>query len=171
MSKLPPDVWQKLALRQTDIYPPERKKMLGIAVQPPTQNKPGVALYPPIVARLASNTSIFEELSQIWAVASLVTPSGEVFNEQLSGKVADSAHPIADSAHGNGHCGAKDRAYFYFPDLVIHEPGRYCVRVTLMRMSHSYETSPEGNVQFDEYIDSRSIIVEHGISNHSRPSE
>jgi hypothetical protein len=145
--------------------------MLELAVQPPTQTKPGVALYPPIVARLTSDASMFEELSQIWAVASLITPSGEVLYEQLGGKVADSAHPIADSAHSNGQGGARDRAYFYFPDLVIHEPGRYRVRVTLMRMSHSYETSPEGDVRFDEYVDSRSIAVEEGGSNYSRPSE
>jgi len=144
--------------------------MFGLAVQPPARAKPSAALYPPIVARLSSETSIFEDLSQIWAVASLISPSREVLHEQLGGKVADSAHPMAENMTGSGQGGLKDRAYFYFPDLVIPEPGRYRIRVTLMRMSYSYESSPEGDAWFDEYVDSHSILVEEGASNPSRPT-
>ena len=143
--------------------------MFGLAVQPPARAKPGVALYPPTVARLSSETSIFEELSQIWAVASLISSSGEVLHEQLEGKVADSAHPIAETVNSS-QGGVKDRAYFYFPDLVISEPGRYRIRVTVMKMSYSCESSPEGYVQFDEYVDSHSIVVDEGASYFSRPS-
>lgn len=145
--------------------------MFGLAVQPPARARPNVALYPPIVARLSSQTSIFEELSQIWAVTSLISPSGEVLHEQLGGKVADSAHPITENMNGSAQGGLQDRAYFYFPDLVIPEPGRYRIRVTLMRMSYSYESAPEGDVRFDEYVDSHSILVEEGASNPSRPSK
>jgi len=158
---------QKFAFRQTDIHPPERR-MFGLAVQPPQQTKPNVALYPPIVARLSSDTSIFEELSQIWAVASLVSPSGEVLYEKLGGRVADSAHPITENGQRET---MQDRAYFYFPDLVIQSPGRYRIRVTLMSVSYSYDSSPEGDVRCDEYVDTRSIVVEEGVSNHSRPSK
>ena len=144
--------------------------MFALAVQPPAQTKPGVTLYPPIVARLSSDTNIFEELSQIWAVASLISPSGEVLHEKLEGKVADSAHPMADSGLGSAQGGVKDRAYFYFPDLVIQTPGRYRVRVILMRMSYSLESSPEGDVRYDEYVDTHSILVDEGVSSQSRPS-
>lgn len=145
--------------------------MFALAVQPPAQTKSGATLYPPIVARLSSDTNIFEELSQIWAVVSLISLSGEVLHETLEGKVADSAHPMAESGHGSAPGGMKDRAYFYFPDLVIRTPGRYRVRVTLMRMSYSSESSPEGDVRYDEYIDTHSILVDEGVSNQSRPSE
>jgi hypothetical protein len=93
-----------------------------------------VALYPPVVARLSSEASIFDELSQIWAVASLISPSGEVLHQQLGGKVADSAHPIAETVNGSSQGAVRDRAYFYFPDLVIPEPGLYRIRVTPMSL-------------------------------------
>jgi hypothetical protein len=145
--------------------------MFALAVQPPSQTRPGVALYPPIVARLSSDTSIFEELSQIWAMVSLISPSGEVLYEKLEGKVADSAHPIAESGHGGQQGAMRDRAYFYFPDLVIQTPGRYRVRVTLMRVSYSFDSSPEGEVRYDDYVDTHFIVVEEGVPNLSRPSE
>jgi hypothetical protein len=157
-----PDLRQKIAFRQSD--PPD-KSMLGLAVQPPARSKPGAVLYPPIVARLSSDTNIYEELSQIWAVASLISPDGELLQQQLGGRVADSAHPMAD---GNGDGAERDRAYFFFPDLAISEPGRYRVRVTLMRMSYS---SPDGDVRVDEYVDSHTILVEEEVYNASRPSE
>ncbi|KAG0647690.1 hypothetical protein D0Z07_6510 [Hyphodiscus hymeniophilus] len=146
--------------------------MFAIAVQPSQQTKPGIALYPPVVARLSSEISIFEELSQVWAVASLMSPSGEVLYERLRGKIADSAHPMADAGDGssNQQRAMKDRAYFYFPDLVIDTPGRYRIRISLMRVTHSFESSPEGEVQYDDYVDTHSIVVNEGLSNHSRPS-
>ena len=177
-SKILPLVWRSLTLTcgrnlllGKRIYIPPEKRMFGLAVQPPAQAKPSVALYPPIVARLSSETSIFQELSQIWAVASLISPSGEILHEKLAGRVADSAHPIAENVHSRSEGGMKDRAYFYFPDLVIHKPGQYCVRVTLMRMSYSHDSAPQGDVRFDEYVDSHSIMVEDGASNPSRPSK
>ena len=176
-SKIPPLVWRsvtlicgRILLLGKRISTPE-KRMFGLAVQPPAQAKPSVALYPPIVARLSSETSIFQELSQIWAVASLISPSGEILHEKLAGRVADSAHPIAENVHSSNEWGMKDRAYFYFPDLVIHEPGRYCVRVALMRMSYTHESAPQGDVQMVECVDSHSIMVEDGASNPSRPSK
>ena len=145
--------------------------MLGLAVQPPAQARPRFTLYPPIVARLSSETSIYGELSQIWAVATLIGPSGEVLPQHLGGKFTDSAHPIDEGTHSSAQGAMKDRAYFYFPNLVIYAPGRYRVRITLMRKISSYETSPEGDVRHDEYVDSHSIVVEEGLPNQSRPSE
>ncbi|KAE8447909.1 hypothetical protein EG329_009981 [Mollisiaceae sp. DMI_Dod_QoI] len=145
--------------------------MLGFAVQPPQQARAGVALYPPIAARLRSETSIFEELSQIWAVATLVHHTGEVLYDQLGGRVADSAHPLPESSSSSSSSSSeKDRAYFYFPDLVIPEPGRYRVRVSLMQMDYSNEAAPEGVVVVREYVDSRSIVVEDTPTRAARPS-
>jgi hypothetical protein len=65
----------------------------------------------------------------------------------------------------------KDRAYFYFPDLVIQTPGQYRVRITLMTMYHSFASYPEGDVRYDEHVDTNSIMVDERISNESRPSK
>ena len=145
--------------------------MLGLAVQPPRQTRPSVALYPPVVACLSSDTNIFEELSQSWAIASLISPAGEVLYEKLGGNVADSAHPMADNRHGGQQGAMTDRAYFYFPDLVIDTPGQYRIRVTLMKVDYSYESFPEGDVRYHEYVDSHTVVVEEGATNQSRPSE
>ena len=147
--------------------------MLGLAVQPPAQARAGVALYPPLVAQLSSETGIFGEFSQIWAVATLLYDSGEVLSDQLIGKVVDSAHLMPEITHSNGSSSDnpadQGRAYFSFPNLVIREPGRYRVRISLMQMDDSCESAPY--VRVCEYIDSRIIVVERIVPNHTRPSK
>jgi hypothetical protein len=143
--------------------------MLDFAIQPPAQARPGVALYPPVTARLSSENNIFEELSQIWAAITLVHHSGEVLYQQLSGKVADSAHTLPEG--GGSSSAARDRAYFYFPDLVIHEPGQYRIKITLMQMDYSCDTAPEGVVTVRDYVDSRTISIDDNAPNRSRPSK
>lgn len=145
--------------------------MLRLATEPPPHANPGVPLYPPLVARLSSETSIFTELSQTWAVATLIHYSGEVLHDKLHGTVADSAHPLPECGLGtNGVSPERDRAYFYFPGLAINEPGRYRIRVSLMWMDYSPDWSTNGVVRVLETVDSRSITVDRGAINHSRPS-
>jgi len=153
--------------------------MLGFAVQPPSQTRPGVPLYPPVAARLSSDTSVFDELSYTWAVATLIhKQSGEVLHEGLHGRVADSAHPLPDQTEGrnsgsrssSSSSTERDRAYFYFPDLVIDEPGSYRIRVSLMRMDFNQDASPDGVVYVRDTIDSRSIVVGENPSRDSRPN-
>jgi len=147
--------------------------MLELAVQPPAQARPGVILYPPVVAILRSNSSDFSELSQTWAVAALVRRSGEVLEGQLHGRLADSAHPMPRRAHGSGVNGignAQEQAYFFFPDLVINEPGRYRIRVSLMRMDDSSASSPEGAVIVEDQVDSQTITVEDREAGRARPN-
>ncbi|KAG9242528.1 hypothetical protein BJ878DRAFT_164944 [Calycina marina] len=146
-------------------------RMIDLSVQPPAQTRPGVALFPPVAARLSSRTNLYNDLSQIFAFVSLVYENGEQLDDQLSGNSADCAHPIPGSGrHVSDGRHARDQAYFYFPDLVIHYPGRYRIRVTLMRMEYDYETSEAASVVQD-YVDSRSIVVHEGISNYPRPDE
>ena len=146
--------------------------MLRLAVQPSQHANPNVPLFPPLVARLSSETSIFSELSQTWAVATLIRYSGEVVHDKLGGRVADSAHPLPEGGlSSNGTGSRRDRAYFYFPGLVINEPGRYYIRVSLMRMDNSPDGSTEGVVRVLESVDSRSITVDDDAVNHSRPSK
>lgn len=139
--------------------------MLSLAIQPLSRQKPGVALSMPVAARLATDYNIFEQLAHIWVIATLIhKDSGETLYDQLGGRVADSAHLLPDN-------GSTDWAYFYFPDLVIHEPGRYCIRITLMRMDYSQASSPDGVVTVCEYVDTHSITVENGASTRVRPSK
>jgi hypothetical protein len=146
--------------------------MLRLAVQPPPHANPGVPLYPPLVARLSSERSIYAELSQIWAAVTLIHYSGDVSHDQLGGSVADSAHPLPEGGPGtNDARGERDRAYFYFPGLVINEPGRYRIRVSLMRMDYPPDGLTEGVVRVLETADSRSIAVDDGNVNYSRPSK
>jgi hypothetical protein len=147
-------------------------KMLRIAVQPPPHANPNAPFYPPLVAHLSSDTSIFAELSQTWAVATLIHYSGEVLHDQLGGKVADSAHPLPEGGPGPSNAGPeRERAYFYFPGLAINEPGRYRIRVSLMQMDYPPDGLTEGVVRVLETVDSRSITVDDGAINHSRPSK
>ena len=147
--------------------------MLGLAVQPPSRARPGAVLYPPIAARLSSETNIFEELSDKWAVATLVSRSGEVLYDQLGGRLADSAHPLPEVANASGSSSNaiswRDRAYFYFPDLKIHKPGRYKIRISLMQMDYTSESSPEGVAKVCEIIDTRTIVVEDRAPRHTSP--
>jgi len=143
--------------------------MLGLAVQPPSRVRPGMTLYPPIAARLSSETSVFEELSQKWAVVMLIRSSGEVVHNKLSGKIADSAHPLPESRADSGAVQWFDRAYFYFPDLKIEEPGRYKIRISLMQMDYSTESSPQGAAVVCEEVDSRSIVVDDRAPSPTSP--
>jgi len=149
-------------------------KMLDLSVQPPAQTRPGVALFPPVAARLSGQASMYNELSLIYAYVSLVHENGEPLPDQLSGKVADAAHPMPGMSGSGRHASnghhVRDQAYFYFPDLVIHYPGLYRIRVTLMRMDYPYNSSNSGSI-VEDYIESRSIVVDEGVSHYTRPSE
>ncbi|KAH8672083.1 hypothetical protein BGZ60DRAFT_430505 [Tricladium varicosporioides] len=146
--------------------------MFGLAIQPPARVRPGEALYPPPAARLSTVSNNFGQLSQIWAVATLIKrDSGETLYNQLGGRLADSAHPLPEGMHSSGSSTSKDRAYFYFPDLVINEPGRYRIRISLMEMDYSCGgSSSHGAVKVAEYVDSHSIIVEEGATSRARPN-
>jgi hypothetical protein len=114
---------------------------------------------------------MYDRLSQFWVIATLLDHTGETIVEPLAGRVTDSAHPMPSTnqqpRNGNG---SRDQAYFYFPDLAIPYPGRYRIRLTLMRMDYSYETLQNMAV-VEDYVDSHSIIVEESAVNHSRPSK
>lgn len=93
------------------------------SVQPPTEIPPGVALYPPVAARLRSRRDMYGELSQYWSMATLIDQNGETLSDdQLGGRITDSAHPMPRSSQRSS---SRDQAYFFFPDLVIHYPGKY----------------------------------------------
>ncbi|RDW59890.1 hypothetical protein BP6252_12977 [Coleophoma cylindrospora] len=126
--------------------------MLGLAVQPPVRARPGMALYPPPVATLSSNVDMFDELSRIWVVATLVQHNGDVVADRVTGSLSDSAHPMprALSTH-------REQAYFCFPNLVIRCPGTYRLRITMMRMDNASHTASP--VRVEEQVETVTITV------------
>ncbi|KFY95991.1 hypothetical protein V500_02604 [Pseudogymnoascus sp. VKM F-4518 (FW-2643)] len=76
---------------------------LSLSAQPPGRARPGVALEPPIVAQL---TCTFADLPQVWAVATLLSHTGEVLLDKLEGKIAEFAHPdtmdFSNGSHPDG---------------------------------------------------------------------
>ncbi|KAA8572146.1 hypothetical protein MFRU_018g01410 [Monilinia fructicola] len=141
--------------------------MLSIAVQPPARARPGAILYPPLVVQLSSEHDLYEHLAGYWTCITLIHYStGQVIYDQMDGKAADSAHPIAQTRSR----GVRDQAYFFFPDVAIHATGRYRLRISLMRMDYSPESGPDGAVVCDEQVDTRSITVEESGPNYSRPN-
>ncbi|KAF8849655.1 hypothetical protein BDZ45DRAFT_604077, partial [Acephala macrosclerotiorum] len=57
-----------------------------------------------------------------------------------------------------------------FPDLVIPEPGRYCIRISLLQMDYSFADAPDGVVTFRSYVDTRWFDVGDSLVNDTRPS-
>ncbi|KAI9852248.1 MAG: hypothetical protein M1838_001290 [Thelocarpon superellum] len=120
---------------------------LRMVVQPPAQTRPGMALYPPAVLRLEQGSSDREagdDPGRVWAFASLTTEDGgEVLapprTDLLRGSLVDSAHLVGDELDPGDAEAATARSgpitsYLVFPGLIIQEPGRYRIQITLGRM-------------------------------------
>jgi hypothetical protein len=100
--------------------------------------------------------------------------SGSSHGSSSRASVPTSGNGRGSTSRGNGNgsrsaTSNKERAYFYFPDLVIQQPGRYRIRITLMKMHYTNEY-PDGIASVEEYADSHSVLVEEGASRHARPS-
>ena len=111
---------------------------LSLSAQPPGRARPGVALEPPVVARL---TSTLADITQVWAVATLLSQTGEVLLDKLEGKIAEFAHP--------------DTVEFRFTHLVINDPGEYRIKIMLMQMDFSC-----GFANICESIESDSFLID-----------
>jgi hypothetical protein len=72
---------------------------------------------------VAQLTYTFADIPQVWAVATLLSHTGEVLLDKLEGKIAELAHP--------------ETGEFRFSHLAINGPGKYRIKITLMRMEFS----------------------------------
>jgi hypothetical protein len=131
-----------------------------LRIQPPAYTLQNIALYPPVAAGLRCNTYIYNELNDIWALASLVDQDHRVMEVQLSGNLSDSAHPtgLRDLS--------LDQAYFFFPNLMIPIQGKYRIRITVMRMSMGQTLADSVH-----FVESRSITVEDSKRSSAKPSK
>lgn len=119
---------------------------LSLSAQPPGRARPGVALEPPIVAQL---TCTFADPPQVWAVATLLSHTGEVLLDKLEGQIAEFAHP--------------DTVEFRFTQLVINGPGRYRIRITLLQMDFSNGSHPDGVANVRGCVESDGILVDAAL--------
>ncbi|MCJ1290521.1 hypothetical protein MMC34_002060 [Xylographa carneopallida] len=120
--------------------------IMRIVIEPPQQARPGEVLTPPLVMSLENQSGPIspEQLpvdpTLLWAVVSVVseddmTPVAPPRTDLLRGTIADSVHPLTPPDH-EGQIG-----FVAFPNLIIREPGRYRLRVSLIRMNAIGETS------------------------------
>jgi len=117
---------------------------MDMVIRPLLAIRPGVIMHPPIVVALKAAASRSErnsayrdvgDVSGIWAFVSLVT---EDRNQSLApprtdlllGRTAGSIHPFFDESDPED----PTVGYAIFPDLAIAEPGRYCLKISLIDM-------------------------------------
>ena len=137
---------------------------IEIAVSTPTQARPNAELYPPLVLCLVSETDIWDY--HTYFVALCFIHRDDARRETLHGfpascKIFDSARELPASLCTNGR-----QAYFYFPDLMIPDPGRWRVLATLEKVLPGDD---EGTRTEDKIV-TPSIYVDATASQHARPS-
>ena len=119
--------------------------IMRIVIEPPPQARPGEVLTPPLVMSLDTDSvdtnSSPDSPEQepvdptlLWAVVSVIseddlTPLAPPRTDLLTGTIADSVHPLTPPDH-EGQIG-----FVAFPNLVIREPGRYRLRISLIKMN------------------------------------
>ncbi|MCJ1364674.1 hypothetical protein MMC16_003789 [Acarospora aff. strigata] len=133
---------------------------MDIIVQPPAETQPGVALEPPIKARLRAREAVqnVPDMSSIWASVFLTREDGlEVLapprTDLLTGPLVNS---VSQEAGSDGEVG-----YVSFPGLTIWQSGSYRLRICLIRMQLSQGASDapfESGVNF-QTIHSRVVHV------------
>ncbi|MCJ1283504.1 hypothetical protein MMC26_002834 [Xylographa opegraphella] len=113
---------------------------MRIIIEPPLRARPGEVLTPPLVMSLENDSGTNSPAREpvdpalLWAVVSVVseddrTPLAPPRTDLLRGTIADSVHPLTPPDHA-GQIGL-----VAFPNLIIREPGRYRLRVSLIKMN------------------------------------
>ncbi|OBT48548.1 hypothetical protein VE00_01388 [Pseudogymnoascus sp. WSF 3629] len=99
------------------------------------------------------------DLSNVWAVATLLSSSGAISPSQLKGTVFASAK----------------EGCFCFPKLIVDDPGEYSIRVTLLEMKlpnepFSDEAWLEGSADVYGFADSDIFVVKEATSAPDAPT-
>lgn len=140
---------------------------LTIAVQPPTVIRVNTVLTPPLAVVLDADEEFLgnvSDLSKVFALATLLDEKGNLFEEALVGRLAESAHL---------HPREDIMGYFLFENLAIKSVGHFCIRITLMRMDSSGGSSGSSSegVASIKQVDSRFINVKEGNIQAESPSK
>jgi len=153
----------------------------AIAVQPPARARAREPLYPPLSARLRSDQNLLDDLGNYSTCVTLLHyTDGEALYNTLDGKLWDCSHPMPyiarnsplATAYTNAPAdGLRDRAYYFYDNLVIKNPGTYRIRLTFMGTDYSPEYGPHGIHIVLQQIDSRLIIVDDPGLHYAKPSK
>ena len=108
-----------------------------VVVGPPQQVRPGAILNPPLVIRLdRGDTSDGNRVdtSRLFGLVSVTSADGSTSlapprNDLVAGRLTNSIRTLNDSEDS----GQEDFGYLTYSDIRIQDPGRYRLRVSLMR--------------------------------------
>lgn len=117
--------------------------IMNVIIEPPSETRPGNLLNPPIVIKLENRKgqSISDEINiedgNLWAQASVVSEDGMVAlappqPNLISGTLVSSVRPATPGE-------SQELGYLTFPNLAIHQPGRFRIRISLIRMPTANE--------------------------------
>lgn len=106
---------------------------MNIAVQPPSEIRPGDLLNPPIVVLLEGQKIQDADDGNIWGLVSVVSADGlqalsPPQTNLISGTLVDSIHSVSPGQ------GRRERKFLSFPSVAINQTGRYRIRICLVKM-------------------------------------
>lgn len=111
----------------------ESQYQMNIAVQPPSESRPGDLLNPPIVVTLEGQRLQDVDDANIWGLVSVVSADGlqAISPPQpnlISGTLVDSIHSVFSGQ------GRRERKFLSFPRVAINQAGKYRIRICLVKM-------------------------------------
>ena len=118
---------ERLAPSISSDQPPYNMYNLTMLVQPPSQVSPGTPFDPPLVVRvdLVSEPSLLFVFLTIWAEDGTTSLPPSLLVGSTAQSINRHEPTIEDGRFG----------YASFPDIAIHQPGRYRIRAQLFRMN------------------------------------
>ena len=142
--------------------------IMNVIIEPPSEIRPGDLLQPPIVIKLENRNGrnaddeIDIEDGNLWAQASVVSEDGMVAlappqPNLITGTLVDSVRPATPEKE------SQESGYLTFPDLAIHQTGRFRIRISLIKMP----TTDESEAINLQSIVTRIIIVDREASTPS----
>ena len=139
---------------------------MNIVLEPAANVRPGNVLRPPMVIKLKRNVASNvggrqQDYAHVWALASIVSEEGTTAlapprTDLLLGTPVNSIHKAARSGS------EEEVGYACFSDLAIQQPGKYRIRVSLIRMEGlggSAASSVQGGANLQSVV-SRIIHVD-----------
>lgn len=106
---------------------------MNIAVQPPSESRPGDLLNPPIVVTLEEQRLQDVDDANIWGLVSVVSADGlQALSPPqpnlISGTLVDSIHSVFSGQ------GRREHKFLSFPRVAINQTGKYRIRICLVKM-------------------------------------
>lgn len=136
---------RSLTLAEDDIDNRNHRFVMNVVVEPPSEIRPGDLLHPPIVIKLknrgggSADDEFDIDNGSLWAQASVVSEDGMVAlappqPNLISGTLVDSIRPATPEEE------SQELGYLTFPNLAIHQTGKFRIRISLIKMPTTDES-------------------------------